>query len=386
MAKIKESPPPESPEIRYTAVANAVAEYKNDPYGQRKFSFLETAYGLNNIQSVLETAGMGDYLHYKQEGRMIGLVATQILRPNFYFLSNAVVLNELAENGIPATLMVFEYPEDIFLTRNHDKKDAFGWQEFYLAQKQSVRVNIQPSRIQSKPFSLASLDQASNWPCNQIMVKTEQAQGPGNMAYPNASYALNLDLPEEISVTDYYRQLWQQTIKRLNLKLPVFYVNMVKLYSALAEASPIFNFQKRMLTSAEYYPLQVAWPDLYLECSSHASPDFLQSVAQAQQLRYQYGLPEVQVRLPHEQVPELENLLLHPTGKYVDFNLNESWQAIEQRIRILAAQKSFSQIKQLRLEQAKIQASLDPREHIREVQFSLPPSVEQVYQSLLNSV
>ena len=165
---------PESPEIHYTTVTKAVEEYKNDPHGRRKFSFLQNAYGINNIPSILETAGMGDYLQYKQEGRMIGLVATQILRPNFYFLSNAIVLNELAKNGLPTALMVFEYPEDIFLTRNHDKKDAFGWQEYYLGEKQSVKVNVRPDRLQSKSFPLGSLDGASNWPCNQIMVKTEQ--------------------------------------------------------------------------------------------------------------------------------------------------------------------------------------------------------------------
>lgn len=375
-----------SPDIRYTSISEAVAVWQSGKSQHKALNFLAEAYRLNNPAAVLEAADMGDYLHYKQEGRIIGLVATQILRPNFYFLSNAIVLNELAKKGAPAALMVFEYPEDIFLTRNHDKKDAFGWQEFYLSEKQSVRVNVRPDRLKSKSFPLHSLDGASNWPCNQIMVKTEQSQGPGNMAYPDSSFALNFAFPGEISVTDYYRHLWQQAIKRLNLQLPVFYISMTKLYSTIAEASPVFNHQKRMLTSAEYYPLQVAWPDLYLECSSHASPDFLQNIAQAQQARYQYGLPEVQVRLPHEQVPELETLSLHPTGRFVDFNLNESWYAIEQQIRVLAAKKSFGQIKQLRLDQTQIQASLEPQKYIREVSFSLPPAVQQTYQTLLNSV
>lgn len=384
MAKNTESLP-ESPEIHYTTVTKAVTEYKNDPHGLRKLSFLEKAYGLNNISAVLEAAEMGDYLKYKQEGRMIGLVATQILKPNFYFLSNAIILNELAKQGIPTALMVFEYPEDIFLTRNHDKKAAFGWQEFYLEEKQSVKVNVQPSKVKSKSFPIRTIDAASNQPCDQIMIQIA-GQGPGNMSYPNADYALGLNIPEEISVTDFYKKIWQQALARLNLQIPVFYVNMVKLYSTLAEASPVFGYQKRMLTSVEYYPLQVAWPDLYLECSSHASPDFLENVAHAQQIRYQAGLSEVQVRLPHEQTPELENLLLHPTGRFVDFSLNPDWIKLDQQIRFLAAEKSYKQIKPLRLEQAQLQSSLNPQQYVKEVPFSLPPPVEQIYQSLLNSV
>lgn len=380
------------PKINYTSVPEAVAAWGNDRYGDAVFRFLAEGYGIDDVPAVLQEAGIGEYLRYKQAGYFIGLVATQILKPNFYFLSNAFILDRLARHGIPAALMVFEYPQDKFITRNHDKKDAFGWQEFYLGERQSVKINLRPDRLQDKPVPLGSLDAASGYPCDQILVRAEQAQGSVNLVYPDPADALGIDIPQGLPLTDYYRILWQQAISRLNLQLPVFHVNMVRLYSAIAKHSPVFNYQGRMLTSREYYPLQVAWPDLYLECSSHANSDFLDAVSQAQQMRYARNLPEVQVRLPHEQVPELENLLLHPTGRFADYNLYPEWKKLEGQIRVLAAQMSdddknhkaklAGEIKKLKLWQAKLAIPME--DIFREIPLVLPPAVEQIYNNLLS--
>ena len=382
------------PEINYGSIPEAITAWEQDRHGEAVFKFLESAYGINNTPKVLAEAGMNEYLKYKEAGYFIGLVASQILKPNFYFLSNAVILNRLSRQRIPAALMVFEYPEDKFITRNHDKKDSFGWQKFYLGEKLSVKINLRPDRLQNQPVPLGSIDAASGHPCDQILVRAEQAQGPANMAYPNPAYALGIDIPQGLALTDYYRILWQQAISRLNLQVPVFHVNMVRLYSAIAQHSPTFNNQARMLSSGEYYPLQVAWPDLYLECSSHASPDFLNAISHAQQMRYAYGLPEVQVRLPHEQVPDLENLSLHPTGRFVDYNLHPGWKNLEKQIRSLASQMSdddknrkaelAKKINDLKKLQAQLIITGDGC--IREVPFSLPPAVEQVYNNLLSGV
>jgi len=425
-------------EIKYTSIPEAVAVWEKDPYGQAVFDFLQQVYSITDVPAVLQAAGMEEYLRYKNEGRLVLLHANQILKPSFYNLTSIFMAGEMAKNGLPIALMVFEYPQDIFLTRNQDKKEAFGWQEFYLNEKESVKINIQPSGLKSKPFPIRTIDAASNHPCDQIMVQVA-GQGQGNMAYPSAEYALGLNFPEETSVTDFHKTLWKEAVSRLRRqgilpdedRLPMFFVDMVGLYSTIAQASPAFNYQRRMLSSAEYYPLQVAWPDLYLEDSGGTGQDFETMIISAQSQRYHFGLPEVQVRVPYREVQDLDKYCLHPTGRVADFNLNPAWRQLDDKIRLLANQmpklppeqeglkieletkikalkekpetsqevkaltrqiprlsrdekelkgQLGNQIKQLRIQQE--QLPLSPKEYIREVPFSLPPTIEEVYNNL----
>ncbi len=381
------------PSINYASVPDAIAAWRQDRLGEKTFQFLSNAYGIADVPSLLAKAGMGDYLRYKQEGRFIGLVASQILKPSFYYLAGAVVLGELAKNGVPSALMVFEYPQDIFDTRNVDKVKSFGQQRFWL-DRNEVRLKINPVD--------ASINQLGGTACNQILARVVEAVGPDNQPYfykerGNLSAALGFGLPEKFILTDFYKRLWLESIDRLRRNgilpnesiLPMFFVDMVKLYSTIAQAaqrapSEIQLNRRGMMTSASYYPLQVAWPDLYIECSSHASPDFIASAARAQQVRYQHGLPEVQVRLPHERVPELENLCLHPSGKIAD--LSSIWKSRNSELKQLADQKRWPEIKQITQERDQAYfAALDGHlaDYWTEQAVSFPSSVEAVYQSII---
>lgn len=434
--------------INYTSVPTAIDNWRQDPFGNRALRFLNEAYGVNPKSGILEQAGMAEYLQYKQEGRFIGFVAAQILKPTFYYLSNAIILGELAKRGIPTTLMVFEYPQDIFLSRNPDKRRAFGNIDFFVNERKSVQVKVNPIGIKNQPLPIRTINDADGFPCQNVLINHNGA-------------ALGIDIADGLSLTDFYKILWQASIDRLRrqgilppeTQMPVFYVDMTKLYSTLAAtAQPnaklldqlLFSRGKRpelfrlsglasdfndddlpgtklrfapnglliqnngMMDAASYYPLQTAWPDLYLECSSCGGDYFVEKLARAQQLKYDYGVPEVEIRLPDTEVPELENLCLHPSGRLVDFNLNPEWKKISDQIRSLADQlpklppeqvaqkmrlspsdyqlkiKLIKQIKQLRIEQE--QLFLQPQEYIRKISFSLPPAVEQVYNQLLSGV
>ena len=82
------------------------------------------------MSQVLNDAGMQGYLEAKAQGKFVAMVSTQILKPTYYYLSNAFALAELARSGIPTALIVGEYPQDKFHPANADKRSAFGKIDF----------------------------------------------------------------------------------------------------------------------------------------------------------------------------------------------------------------------------------------------------------------
>lgn len=232
--------------IHYTTVNQAVARYYLDPNGERVFKFLTAAFGLENPRLILEAAGM-----------------------------------------------VFDYPQDVFNPRNIDKVRAFGQQRFWL----------NDSTVSLKISADADRRYLSGIPLKQITVKAEDAIGPKNQPYSfnNQVYtqaALGIEIPEPITITDFYQILWLETIARLRRQkilpdenqLPMFFVDMIRLYSTLNQAVG----GRGMMRSAEYYPFQVAWPDLYLEDSGGSGSEFEAAVIAGQKFRYNFGLPEIQ--------------------------------------------------------------------------------------------
>lgn len=439
--------------INYTSVPAAIDNWRQDPHGRKAMRFLIDAYGINPNSGILEAAGMGEYLQYKQEGRFIGFVAAQILKPTYYYLSNAIILGELARRGLPTALMVFEYPQDPFLSRNPDKRNAFGNIDFFLNPQQSVKIKVNPIGIKGQPVGIRTINGADGHPCKDVLINVGAPTGPGGIPLSNQA-ALGLSLPEQMSLTDFYKFLWTESINRLRRQgilpdeslLPMFFVDVTRLYSTLAAAaqpSPelldqlLFSRDKRtklfslsglasdfddddlpgtklrfapngllvqdngMMDAASYYPMHTAWPDLYLECSSCGGEYFVTKLARAQQLKYTYGLPETEVRLPDTEVPDLERYCLHPTGYVAD--LSQTWKQHHQSLAALAEQiqlaKTSAAEKKLlfqRINELKQQRDLqhqailaDPARLNRfmlEAPFAIPASVAEVYNQLLQGV
>jgi len=427
--------------IHYISVAETIKQWEKDPHGQHVFDFLSRGYNLDTEQvgPVLEKAGMEEYLKYKQEGRFIGMAATQILRPSYYFLANAKMLNEIHKKGIPTAFMILEYPQDTYFSENSDKKTAFGKIEFpvgveeiidkdgNLIQKvKTTSIELRPTAIRHDDGTIqriSTIHQANGFRIDQILVQVTDAHGPDGQSYKiieeeektsegnkvnikkraKVHYAGALGFAVEgltnerttinntevydginrdsLSLTDFYRLLWKQTVAHLREsgelpteeEMPMFFVDMTKLYTTLAKEttphpdivkklkfdseeniatyvlaedasiSPADALEKHrlkiengflihengMMTSAAYYPLQVAWPDLYMECSSCGGEKFVDNLERAQEVREEYDLPITEVRLPDQEFPEMERYTIHPTGKYAPLYQKTDRRAIE---------------------------------------------------------
>lgn len=191
--------------------------------------------------------------------------------------------------------------------------------------------------------------------------------------------ALGVDIGEEyITLTDFYRLLWRKAIDRLRdigelpseKEMPMFFVDMQSFYTDIAAnahpSSELTNtlafdsqehilrtvlqldesevrlglrsqdsfdnvlamhnlamrngllvHQNGMMTAGSYYGIQVALPNLYAECSSCGGDKFVGQLKRAQLLRRQYGIPEVEVRIPDQEMPMLEAQIIH-LGQFVD--------------------------------------------------------------------
>ena len=370
-------------EIHYTTTADAILRWAEDPHGENTFRFMSEAYGIPAAQlpKVLERMGLGEYMKAKKEGRMVGMVSTQILKPTYYFMANTLLLGHLTqEHGIPTALMVSTYDTDLFYPNNSDKVNAFGNIEFPLhvdSQTQklnTVKIHLVPVGLRQADGSIkpiSSINEASGQQCNNIMVRVAKASdhkdksyttGKGKMEVPHpddASYytmaALGIDIPqEEISLTEFYKAMWVHTVQALRdrgelpseQEMPMFFVPVDQMYSVLPQyANPpestkaqlnannpavgdknieqlpsgvLVRKNTRVMDPSWYYPTQYALPDLYYECSSCGGDNFVGKLANADRLVESYGLHSPEVRIPDKEVPELEALCIHPTGKYLD--------------------------------------------------------------------
>ncbi len=436
--------------IEYTTVPVAIEQWAKDPHGEQKIAFLSHAYGIppTDVRRVLEKAGMQEYLRYKSEGRMIGMVATQIFKPSHYFVENAKMLTELHKRGVPTALMAFDYGQDRYSTRNSDKVTAFGKVEFPVGVEEihqpdgsiskkmkTIKIELRPTGIRHDDETIHrinSINQADGYRCDQIIVEIVDAKGPNNQSYTEVidekkteetqkdssgkktgskvhttrttrvyyQAALGVEIPHlvntrttvdgkevyfdgidnnAITLTDFYRELWKKTISHMRdigelpseEEMPMFFVDMQHLYKTLGEnAKPpeevverlqfssheqilkkvlllsdteadtllaegddaiatylaqrdlflkdgLLYHENGMMQSGSYYPVQAGWPDLYLECSSCGGDKFVGQLQRAQQVRHDFGLPEVEVRLPDAEVKELEMWVIHPSDNIV---------------------------------------------------------------------
>lgn len=371
--------------ISYTSVAETIRNWRNDPFGDNNFEYLASVFGLDkgNVRSELSSIGLEEYAKAKNEGRYVAMVATQILKPSYYFLTNPIILGQIAKRGIPTALMVIEYPEDKFFSGNDDKRDAFGTQHFVIeqdGQTKDLTLKIEPKAIARDDGSIIEIEninQANGYRCDQILVEVSDARGPAGQSYSYRKengkratredavlgYATGQD-SGLISVTDLYKEMWTKTIESLRKngtlpqedEMPMFFVDGKNLYSQLAQVASIpkdvrqqihttcpedvaqnilsdedennltllengmLINQEGMMDPSCYYLAQTAFPDLYIECSSCGGDKFVNKIKRTQDVRASYGLPEAEVHLPHEYVEELEKLCIHPTGLYADVN------------------------------------------------------------------
>lgn len=420
--------------IEYTSTPEALLHWAADPFGRAKLDFIARAYGIagDELPQVLEAAGMAQYLEAKAQGRLVGMVSAQILKPTYYFLANAFALGELGRHGVPTALMVGEYPQDRFHTENSDKRYAFGKVDFpvgiatRVVKGQEVQ-EIETTQIELRPYGIrlddgsirriSSIQEANGFRCEQILVQVVDAR-TGHDSYVRhtmhpipasedkmritevfSEAALGFSVPglvgvrrildkhedlrwtdEAISITDFYKTLWIETINRLREtgdlpseeEMPMFFIDAERMYSTIAQQarpSPdilemmAFSTPERvlkevlmlpegeanavlaggldgyvaylasrgmrqldngllvnargMMDPGAFYIAQTAWPDLYLECSSCGGDYFVDRLRRAQMIRQRFELPESEVRLPDAEIPELEAYVVHPTGKIV---------------------------------------------------------------------
>ena len=463
--------------IEYTTVAEGIHHWAEDPFGESTFNFLSNAYGIprDHLPEVLDEAGMQGYLEAKAQGRLVAMVSTQILKPTYYYLSNAFALAELAQLGIPTALIVGEYPQDKFHPANADKRSAFGKIDFPVGIKEkrqadgkitreleTVQIELRPYGIRHDDSSITRItriEDAIGYRCEQILVQVINAHGAENQNYTKetsyqiagadgqeakvteletyyqATLGMQIDglvnqrivinkqephqskIEDPISITDFYRILWIETIARLRKtgdlppeeKMPMVIFNIPRLYTTIAKnARPpqafldILKFssekeiiaevlqisaeeagtilagkkgsfdaylEKRdlarlengllahtngMLEPASYYPADMAWPDLHLVCLSCVEPYFIERIKRAQEAHKYFNLREKQVRLPDQEILQLEKYVVHPTGKY--FRL-----PVAPNQKVLELQKEIVKLKNAKLSHAEY------RKHIQQL-------------------
>ena len=430
--------------VEYTTVAEAIRQWAEDPFGERTFNFLANAYGIprDHLTEVLYAAGLQGYLQAKAEGRLVGMVSTQILKPTYYYLSNAFVLAELAKQGIPTALIVGEYPQDKFHPTNADKRGAFGKIDFPVGVKEkrqadgTITRELETTQIELRPYGIrhddgsitriTRIEDATGYRCEQVLVQVINAHGAENQNYTKetsyqmtcsegrevkiteletyyqAALGMQVDglvnrrilvdkkerkkskIEDPISITDFYRILWIETIARLRKtgdlptqeEMPIVIFDMPRLYTTIAKnAKPSKGFldilalssEKKILTEvlelsseeattilsdgkasfdaylenrdlarlengllahtngmldpASYYPADMVWSDLSLVCSSCGGSYFVNRIRRAQKAHKHFNLSKKQVRLPDVEVPQLEKYVVHPTGKYFRLQL-----------------------------------------------------------------
>ncbi len=371
-------------ELHYTTTSEAISRWAEDPHGIKKFDFMSQAYGIppEKLSKTLSDMGLGEYVKAKKEGRMVGMISTQILKPTYYFMANALLLGHLTqEHGIPTALMVGTYESDLFFPNNSDKTNAFGNIEFPIDldpvthKLNSVRVRLVPVGLKQPDGSMrpiSSINDASGQQCDRIMVRVAAATDPKDKQFPtgkaektavphsdDAEYftlaALGIHIPqEEISLTDFYKQMWIHTVNALREKgelpsekdMPMFFAKAETMYHVLGQvARPPETTVQRINTNnaavgdknitqlpsgvltrtssgvmdpSWYYPMQYALPDLYYECSSCGGDKFVSKLINADRLIESYGLHSPEVRIPDKEVPELETLCVHPSGTHLD--------------------------------------------------------------------
>lgn len=455
--------------IEYTTLPDTILAWAEDPYGFAKFRFLSETYGIpeNDLFDLLDKNGMSDYLKAKSEGRYVGAVCAQIESPTYYFMTNALMLGALSRKGIPTALMMLEYTQDKFYAINSDKRNAFGRIEFPVGVEEKEHEDgtktkeLKCTSIELKPYGIkhddgtiqriTNINEANGYRCDQVLVQVTDASGPDNQHYyidsfrrtnptnnkdsrvtetfyeaalgievanlvntrtthNNSEVISNSDQHNSISVTDFYRTLWIQTVNRLREAgelpseedMPMFFVDGLRLYSVMAEsASPPSDVLKELgygsdedilstvfgLNSEDvsktitneggiseylkdrgltrlsngllvhpngmpdpggYYPAQIAWPDMYFECSSCGGDFFVNKLKRAQKARQAYGLPEVEVRLPDVEIPDLERYSIHPSGRYLNIHIERDERVIELNKLIDTFKREFEEEQRIR--------------------------------------
>src|SRR5260221_5132569 len=342
-------------EIHYTTTSEAILHWAEDPQGKKTFDFISKAYGIapEKLPRILKEMGLSEYMRAKQEGRMVGMVSTQILKPTYYCMANALLLGHLTKtHGIPTALMVGTYETDLCYPNNSDKVNAFGTTEFPLHvdpqtnMLNTVKVHLVPVGLKQSDGSIrpiSNINEASGQQCNNIMVRVAKASDPNDRLFPtgkgksnvpqadDAEYytlaALGINIPQqEISLTDFYKTMWIHTIDALRARgelpsakdMPMFFVRAERMYSVLPHVANPPESTKTLLNSQNaavgdknitqlpsgvlarkssgvmdpswYYPMQYALPDLYYECSSCGGDTFVNKLANADKLIESYGL------------------------------------------------------------------------------------------------
>lgn len=307
-----------------------------------------------------------EYWKQVKEGRFISMVAMQFNNPTPYFLTNVLQAAQIfhaSDGKMPVSLMVMEYPDDMFSFKNGDKTGAlFGDIQIpYVDESGSVQIfnmDVTPDAV-IKPYdadlrsgqeiigdagvghivrtkepvlidgTISNKQRAkyqkqfSGKPCEDLLLPVDA----------ELYKALNITVEDQYTTsegnyvrsTDFYRALWQTSLNNLRQQgvipseedLPIFYVDVRSLYTYMADnAKPSPDFLRLhdwdslprrsdgMMGGEAYYLIQPRWADMYIECSSCMcvnDPKYGAALPINDSMRANLGVKPTEVRLPdHE--------------------------------------------------------------------------------------
>ena len=233
--------------IEYTTLPKALAQYQEDPFGEKKIKFLQEAFGIDDVEAFLIDAGLAEYIEAKRRGSMVSAVKSHYRTGTPYNYTDVMMSGGLAQMfGIPTATLSMQYSSDILHT-SEEKMEGFGKQPYFVGYNpkgapQFAQISIKPIGIRDGSMprgmrKIQTINDASGSPLKDIFVEiTDPVDPRGAKAakrfvgteteYPEAVLGIRWrDLlddqevmsqnPGKISVTQLHTVLFELTIDRL---------------------------------------------------------------------------------------------------------------------------------------------------------------------------
>lgn len=363
--------------IKYTTLSKAIKNWQEDPTGEKKKIFFEKAYGIKNPEKIFEKSDFNKYFEMKKKGRLVFMISSQILVPTFYFMTNIFMAEKLSKKNIPVGIIIADYANDIFQSINSDKKNAFGTIKFAIGEKNSEnilsnRISVSPYGIKEKTGhikKIQTIQEANGYKCSSILIKISRAIDENNnslkykkrgqemiaieaiLGYSYQKYK-NSENEIIIPLDKFYKLMYKTAIKTLrqnkiipNQKtMPIYFVNLEKIIKTLSKyghcskkANKILqislfknsnnlkinkrgflcNAKSNLMDPNSFYGFYMSIPDVFFECLSCCNEYFTKKIIRNQKLQDVYGVKKTVIHIPDQEISELNNYFLHPTGKYI---------------------------------------------------------------------
>lgn len=119
--------------VEYTTLQDALARYVEDPYGDRKFAFLQQAFGITDPDRFLIEAGLNQYVDLKRgRGAFVGAVKSHAFQATPYNFADIIAAGHAAQAyDIPTAVICLGYGQDTFHLSS-EKMEAIGRQNYFV--------------------------------------------------------------------------------------------------------------------------------------------------------------------------------------------------------------------------------------------------------------